>query len=454
MTQMQDRIDVGAVIESQKSSWFQRRLIFWIAVTMMIEGNDNQVAGYSAPALIEFLHIDRSSFGTLFGVGLFGYLLGALAFGSAGDRFGRRRVIISGAFAFGLFTLATAYATTFTAILVLRFLAGAGLGAAVPSSVALMAEYAPKSSRSTRISLMFVAYTLGAALGGFIASWLLPRFGWTSVFMVGGWAGLILAGILCVTLPESLRFLVVRHARREELARILGRLDPTKLIGPQTTFVSEDVSQPGVPVVHLFAQGRASKTILLWIAFISTQMTQSFMTNWLPTVTHQGGLTLQQAEITTALLQIGGAVGSFAFGRLLDRRGLVSLAIGYFVAAPVVAAIGISGGSALFLMPLATLAGFCVPGGQAGINALSGTLYPTYMRSTGSGWAFGIGRIGSILGPVIGGILLSLNLSLPRLFLFVAAPALVVAVALLLLRHVAGNRPELEGDRVRSSGGR
>jgi MFS transporter, AAHS family, 4-hydroxybenzoate transporter len=446
---MQDQVDVGRVIEDQRASWFQRSLIFWIAIAMMIEGNDNQVTGYAAPATIEALHIDRARFGMVFGVSLFGYMLGALVLAAAADRLGRRRVVIIGCFVCGLFTLIAAYATTLKELLILRFIAGVGLGAAVPSSVALMAEYAPHASRATRVALMFVAYTIGAALGGLIAAWLMPRFGWTSVYQVGGWSGITVAVLLFFALPESVRFLVVVQdrsgKRRHELVRVLHRLAPDRGIGPDTHLFSDDVARPGVPVKHLFIEGRAAPTVLLWIAYIGTQMMLAFLTAWLPTVMHQSGLSLRQAEITTSLLQFGGAAGSLCCGRLLDRHGLIGLTAVFLIAAPMIALLGTAGASVVVLMGLATVIGFCIPGGQSGVNALSSTMYPTYMRATGAGWAFGVGRIGSILGPVIGGVLLALDLPLSRLFLFAAAPALCVAIALLLMCVVAGNYPQRGG---------
>jgi MFS transporter, AAHS family, 4-hydroxybenzoate transporter len=232
---------------------------------------------------------------------------------------------------------------------------------------------------------------------------------------------------------------------RRKLARILHQLAPDIRIGPGTRLYSEDVARPGVPVKLLFLEGRATRTVLLWIAYIGTQMTLTFLTSWLPTVMHQGGLSLEQAEITTSLLQFGGAAGSIGCGRLLDRHGLIGLTAVFLIGVPVVAVLGTAGASVGSLMALASVIGFCIPGGQAGVNALSGTIYPTYMRSTGAGWAFGIGRIGSILGPVIGGVLLELDLPLPKLFLFVAAPALCAAIALLVMRVVAGNYPQREG---------
>jgi MFS transporter, AAHS family, 4-hydroxybenzoate transporter len=442
---VQQIVHVGDVIEAQKSSWFQRSLIFWIAITMMIEGNDNQVVGFAAPVMINALQIDRASFGSVFGIGLFGYMLGALGLSAVGDRVGRRPLVIVGALLFGGFTVATAYVSTLSSILPLRFCAGIGLGCAIPNSIALMAEYAPKATRATRISLMFVAYTIGSALGGLAAAWLLPKYGWTSVFQVGGWTGIGLAAILYFTLPESVRFLAMTQSRVAELAGTLKRLDPHLHFGPDTQFIADELKQPGAPVKHLFLEGRAAKTGLLWTAFITAQMTLIFMTSWLPTVIHQDGISLADAEITVALLQTGGAVGSVAFGRLLDKLGVNAVAAGFLVAVPFVAGIGSAAGSAPMLMALATMSGFCVAGGQAGINALSGTIYPTYMRSTGSGWAFGVGRTGSILGPVIGGLLLGLGLPTPQLFLFVAAPALCAAGALFLLGRVAGRFPQDSG---------
>lgn len=433
----QQIVHVGDVIESQKSSWFQRSLIFWIAATMVIEGNDNQVVGFAAPLMIRDLHIDKASFGPVFGIGLFGYMLGALALSALGDRVGRRRLVIAGAVVFGVFTAATAYAGSLASILPIRFCAGIGLGCAIPNAIALMAEYAPRSTRATRIALMFVAYTLGSALGGLVAAWLVPRFGWASVFQVGGWSGIALAAVLYFTLPESVRFLAVRRSRTGELAATLARLDPQLQIGPQTQFVADESNEPGVPVKHLFLEGRAPKTVLLWLAFIASQMTLIFLTSWLPTVIHQNGISLRDAEITVALLQTGGAVGSIVFGRLLDRVGIVAVAAGYLLALPFVVGIGSASGAGL-LMALATMTGFCIAGGQAGINALSGTIYPTAIRSTGAGWAFGIGRTGSIIGPVIGGVLLGLGLPTPQLFLFAAAPPLCAAIALFLLNRVVG----------------
>jgi AAHS family 4-hydroxybenzoate transporter-like MFS transporter len=440
---MADVVHVSEVIEAQRSSWFSRNLVFWIAITMMIEGNDNQVVGFAAPVMIQALHIDRASFGSVFGITLFGYMLGALSLSAAGDRLGRRRLVIAGAVIFGVFTVATAYAGGLSVILPVRFCAGIGLGCAIPNAIALMAEYAPKSTRATRISLMFVAYTLGSALGGLVAAWLVPHFGWTSVFQLGGWSGILLAIALYFTLPESVRFLAVTQSRTAELAATLKRLAPHLRIGPETRFVADEGKDAGVPVKHLFLEGRASRTLLLWIAFIATQMTLLFLTSWLPTVIHQNGISLENSEITVALLQAGGAVGSLAFGRLLDKVGVFAVATGFLVALPFVIGIGSAGGSVAILMALAAMAGFCIAGGQAGINALSGTIYPTYMRSTGSGWAFGIGRTGSIIGPVIGGLLLGMGLPTPQLFLFVSAPIVCAAAALFLLGRVAGRFPQI-----------
>ena len=179
-------IDVGALIEGQKFGRFQAGLMFWICTFMFIEGYDMQVVGYAAPAIIKAWHSDKAAFGAVFGAGLGGFMLGATILGNLGDRFGRKRMIVAGSLLFGLFTLASAWADGLTSLLVLRTIAGIGLGGSIPNAIALVTEYAPARERATRVGMMFIGYTVGSAVGGLIAAHLIPSWGWPSVFVVGG----------------------------------------------------------------------------------------------------------------------------------------------------------------------------------------------------------------------------------------------------------------------------
>jgi AAHS family 4-hydroxybenzoate transporter-like MFS transporter len=429
--------DVGTLIEGQVFGRFQAGLMFWICAFMFIEGYDMQVVGYAAPAIIKAWHSDKAAFGGVFGAGLGGFMVGATLLGNLGDRLGRKRLIVLGSLLFGLFTLASAYAGSLTELLVLRTLAGLGLGGSIPNAIALMTEYAPSRVRATRVGIMFIGYTIGSALGGVIAAQLIPAYGWPSVFVVGGLLPIAIAALSIFVLPESARFLMLKRGRVDLVLPLLRRLRPELALPDGTALTVQEEHHAGMPVKHLFDGARAGMTSLLWLAYAANMVSLHFLTSWLPTVIADSGVPLAHAVIATALLQAGGAVGSLVVGRLLDRIGTGGIVAAFIVAVPCVAALGHVGTEELPLMALVTVAGLCIIGGQAGINALAGTLYPTYMRSTGTGWAFGMGRFGSILGPVIGGQLIAVGLPLGALFATASAPILVSASALFFLGRLS-----------------
>jgi MFS transporter, AAHS family, 4-hydroxybenzoate transporter len=438
-------VDIGTLIEGQKFGRFQAGLMFWICAFMFIEGYDMQVLGYAAPAIIKAWHSDKAAFGGVFGAGLVGFMLGATLLGNLGDAVGRKRMIVLGSLLFGVFTLASAAAENLTSLLMIRAIAGLGLGGAIPNAIALMMDYSQVRVRATRVGIMFIGYTIGSALGGVIAAHLIPAYGWPSVFVLGGVLPLLLAVGTGIALPESARFLMLKRGRADCVLPLLRRMRPELDLRDGTAIALQEAEQPSLPVRQLFAGGRASMTTLLWLAYAANMVSLHFLTSWLPTVIADSGVPLAHAVIATALLQAGGAVGSLVVGLLLDRIGTLGIVAAFLVAAPCVASLGHVGTDETPLMLLVAVAGMCIIGGQAGINALAGTLYPTYMRSTGTGWAFGMGRFGSILGPVIGGQLIALGLPLGALFATAAAPVLVSASALFLLGRLAMVRNRQSG---------
>jgi AAHS family 4-hydroxybenzoate transporter-like MFS transporter len=279
-----EEIDLGALIETQPRSAFSLAVLVWSCVLMLVEGYDMQVMAYAAPAIIVDWHIDRSALGPVFGTGLFGYMLGATILSHLADRFGRKRVILGGFWLFGVFTLAAAFADSLLWLLVLRFVAGLGLGGSIPTAIALNAEFAPTNRRATRITLMFLGYTLGAAGGGVLVAALMPRFGWPVAFVIGGAAPLVLSAILLRTLPESPRFLALQDASSPALTAIAAKLRPDLVLPADARFVLREAQEPGLPLAHLFREGRAPLTLLLWAAFITSFLGHHFLTSWLPTV--------------------------------------------------------------------------------------------------------------------------------------------------------------------------
>ena len=436
-----DAVDVVAFVDDQPVGRPQLRVLLTCAAVLFVDGFDTQAIGYVAPDVARDWGLGRAALGPVFSAGLFGLMIGALVFGPLADRIGRKRIIVASSIAFGLLTLATVLADGIGTLLVLRFLTGLGLGGAMPNAVALTSEYSPHRRRATMVMAMFCGFSIGAALGGLIAAALIPDYGWRSVFVVGGVAPLLLAPYLAWRLPESVRFLTLSGGENARVGRLLRSMFPDVTLPTASRFVVHEPRLPGLPVAHLFAGNRTRTTLLLWVVFFMSLLDLYFLSSWLPTVLNDLGASVSAAAIVGAMLQVGGVVGTFALGQVVDRFSFRALTFTYLLAAVAVAAIGYSSHS----IGLATLAifcaGFCIVGGQIASNALAATFYPTAVRSTGIGWALGIGRAGSIVGPLIGGALLALHWATESLFLAAAVPALVAALAAFVL-HRAARPPE------------
>ena len=432
-------VDVGALIENTRMSWFHFALLLNTCLVMFIEGYDMQVTAYAAPAIIKAWHLTNAYFGPVFGFGLFGYLLGGTLLGQLGDRFGRKKVIIVGSVLFGAFTFGAAYVTSLTGLLTLRFLAGAGIGASIPAAIAVAVEYSPAHLKARIISLLFLGYTLGGTLGGFVAAKMIPAFGWPSVFKLGGIAPIFFAIVVAATLPESVRFLTVQGGRTDRIRSILQRFSPGTVFDESTEFVVTEERHRGFPVKHLFTNGRAPLTVLLWFSFATSLLGHYFLTSWLPTILAGAAVPLTFAIISAALLQGGGGIGGLFLCWLSDKKSIVVIAVSFCVAAPLILLLPQMRGYSLLL--LAFFIGFFLVGGQIGLNSIAGTIYPTDIRATGVGWALGVGRIGSILGPVLGGILISFHLPNRSLFAYTALVVLTCAVTILALWKIT-RRPQ------------
>jgi MFS transporter, AAHS family, 4-hydroxybenzoate transporter len=432
-------IDVAEFIDRQPIGGFQIKLLLMCAAVLFLDGFDTQAIGYVAPALArEWGLTTRAALGPVFSAGLFGLMIGALVFGPLADRVGRKAIIVFSTAAFGLGALATVLAHDIPTLLIIRFLTGLGLGGAMPNTVAMTAEYNPHRRRATMIMIMFCGFSIGAALGGLLAADLIPRFGWRSVFLAGGIAPLIMVPILVWRLPESVRFVATTGRAPERVAGLLRLISPNAMFSAGTQFVVQETRLEGVPVLHLFREGRTGATLLLWIVFFMSLLDIYFLASWLPTVLNDLGASVSMAVLIGSMLQVGGVVGTFALGSVIDRFSFRALALVYLGAVFAVGAIGQLGHAAIAVSIAIFAAGFCVVGGQIAANALTAGYYPTSVRATGVGWALGIGRIGSIVGPLVAGVLIDAKWSTGALFIAAAAAAACAALASLLLNRIAG----------------
>jgi MFS transporter, AAHS family, 4-hydroxybenzoate transporter len=434
-----DSVDVAAFIDAQPVGRYQIRLLVLCAAVLFIDGFDTQAIGYVAPDIAREWGLSRAALGPVFSAGLFGLMIGALIFGPIADRIGRKRIIVLSTVAFGIGTLLTVFVHDVYWLIAVRFLTGLGLGGAMPNAVALTSEFSPHRRRATMVMAMFCGFSVGAALGGLLAAALIPIIGWRSIFLIGGLAPLLYAPFLARMLPESIRFLALTGRDNITLGSLLKRVAPTATFTPATRFTAQEPKLAGIPVVHLFDQGRTVTTLLFWVVFFMSLLDLYLLSNWLPTVLNDLGTSISIAAVIGAMLQIGGVVGTFTLGNFIDRFSFRALALTYLIASVAIAAIGFSSHSVPLVTAAVFCAGFCIVGGQIASNALTATYYPTSMRSTGIGWALGIGRVGSIVGPLVGGMMLSNQVSVQTLFLTAAVPALCAGLAAFALGRTARN---------------
>ena len=428
-------IDGGDPKEHEPIGAGQIRLAVLCLIVICFDGFNAQVMGYAAPSLIKTFHVGRQAFGPVASAGLFGLMLGALLLGTLGDRIGRRTIIIGSVAAFGLCSTLTAFAHSVGLLVVLRFLTGLGLGGAMPGAIALVAEYAPTRLKGTFVTVTVCGFAIGPAVGGFVAPSLLAAGGWPALFLAGGVIPLVLAPVLALTLPESTRTLIARGADPARIAANLRRVLPQARAVAHVAMINTQAALPKAPVAAIFADGRGLGTVCLWVAIFMNLVGINLQTNWLPLMLTDFGYRAGQAANITALFHVGGVCGGLLLARLLDRFDYTkAVPVVFLLAAAAVAAIGAVGRAPGALMLALFVAGLFVVGLQSVLNALAGMFYPDEIRSTGSGWALGMGRAGAAIGPALGSALGALGLAKNQLFYLEAAPFVIGAAAIYLVR--------------------
>jgi AAHS family 4-hydroxybenzoate transporter-like MFS transporter len=293
----------------------------------------------------------------------------------------------------------------------------------------MTAEYSPARRRSAMVAVMMTGFILGSVFAGLVAAPLVPIWGWQSLFVIGGVLPLLFLPVLFAVLPESIRFLSLDEAGRPAVLKLIKRIDPSMAVDANTRIVIEEHASSGVSVLALFRDGRARSTVLLWIIFFMSLLNLYLFASWLTTHVREAGLPVATAILVNTMFQVGGMFGA-VFGWMLDRAGPArTIFTAYVIAALAIACISLAQANLLMLTLAVFAAGFGIIGGQNGANALAALAYPTHIRSTGVGWAIGIGRIGSIVGPGLAGILVQMGMTTGNIFYMAVIPALAAALA-------------------------
>jgi MFS transporter, AAHS family, 4-hydroxybenzoate transporter len=439
-------VNITELIDRYPLGRFQIRIIVLCGLVALLDGFDLLAIGVAAPAMAGPLHIAPNHFGLLFSAALFGLMLGAFALGPIADRYGRRCVLIGATATFGVFTLCTASAATLPQILLFRFLAGVGLGGAMPSFISLAAEYTPGSNRQAVVGLLWTGFPLGGVMVGLLASRLVNTVGWQSLFCIGGILPLVLSIVLIRVLPDSIEFLVMRGAAWRDIRDLLVRISPTVNIASDCQFVINDEKTRGVPVWQLFSAGRAGGTILLWASYFVTFLMLVTSGAWTPTLLQRAGIDSAQSSVAIALFALGSVVGTplagFLVSRFAARRVLPTALVG---SAMTLGAVGHASQSIALVIVFLAFAGFFLGIASSGLIVLAPLLYSTAIRSTGVGWAMGLGRLGSFVGPLAIGLLVDRGWQTGDSFVALGTAALCAALCTSL---IGINRPRraAEGD--------
>jgi AAHS family 4-hydroxybenzoate transporter-like MFS transporter len=422
-------VDVQDVINRYPVSGFQKLVIALCFLVVAIDGFDTAAVGFIAPALRAEWGVTPAQLAPLFGAGLFGLMAGAFVFGPCADRWGRKPVLVVTTAFFGLATLASAFSTSIEMLIVLRFVTGLGLGGAMPAAITLTSEFCPERKRSSLVTLMVCGFTIGSAAAGLAASHIVGAFGWQGLLVLGGVLPLVLVPVLALLLPESPRYLALRHAPAERIAAVMRRIArDADLSG--IGFIGSGKPK-GLPIGQLFQGGLGAGTLLIWTTFFMSLLVFYLLSSWLPLLITAAGFSMKHASLMAATLATGGTLGAILIGRLMDRFDPHAvLAVAYLVAGGFVVLLGSATASPALLVFAIFGAGFGVAGAQVGVNALAASYYPTAARATGVSWANAVGRIGSVLGSMVGGFLLSLGWDLSTVFTVAAAPALLAAAAM------------------------
>lgn len=415
-----------AALENQRIGPVQIRVAMICTLVQLCDGYDVNSIGVSVPSLTHAWNLPGPAFTAAFLWSSIGILVGALSAGPIGDRFGRKPLLIASLLVFGLASFGSAFVGSLTMLTILRFFTGLGIGGAFPGAATLTGDYAPHRRRALMIMLSFTGAPLGGFLCGQAAGILLPTLGWPSVFVIGGVVPLVLVGAMALWLPESPRFLAAKGNLSPREAALLRRLD----ISPaQSADHGLDLAQ-GNPVKMLFGKDYALQTMLMWAIFFCSLMNLFLFIYWTPEVLHLIGMTPADAARAGSFRELGAIFAVLYLGVLIDRFGPErALALNYAAGIIFIALIALVSMPYLPLVIVIFFSGMTIVGSQTGANAACGKLYPARMRTSGLGWALGIGRLGGIAAPALGGYLLSRGLAPTHIFLSACLFALIAATA-------------------------
>lgn len=428
-------VDVSEIIEQQKLGRFLAGLVVVSWIITFFDGLDFNLISFASPYFASEFHLTKLQTGNIFSMGLLGTLIGGFILGYVGDRIGRRPAVTLATAAFGVLTIGFFLVNSYGSLFALRLIDGIPLGGMLPLAWALNIEYAPKRYRATIVTVIMMGYSLGTALGGPVAIWLIPKFGWRAVFIFGGIAAIASSAVLFAVLPESIRFLAGKGQQPARIAAIIHRIAPERLVPAGAEFIVADEAghAKNFRPALLFHGELRWITPLIWVAYIFSSMAVFFIVNWTPLVFEALHFTRTDAAAAASMNSIMGALGGLALMRFTDKRGAIAITTMPIATAVLLLFAGfVTIGHDAFLGLSALIGGFLI-GGHFGMHSICGIFYPSAYRGNGAGWATSVAKIGSVAGPILGGMILSTSLPVRNIYAVLAVCPVVFAICIYIV---------------------
>lgn len=431
-------INVARAVDDSKFNRFHGLVVFWCAFIIVFDGYDLVVYGSIVSTLMEEWNLTSVQAGTLGSYALIGMMFGAFIFAPLADNIGRKNVIICCVVLFSFFTGLIAFSNGPTEFGIYRFIAGLGLGGAFPVTVALVTEYAPRVMKNRLVTLMLCGYGIGGILASGLAIYLIPAAGWKAMFLVGA-IPLLAVPFLYKQLPESMGFLMAKN-NKKKIGEVLAKIDSSYSPRDEDIYDIELPAKKGIPVKRLFENGRMVSTFLFWFNFFLCLLITYGLGTWLPKLMSEAGYAFGSSLKFLLVLNLGGIVGSIMGGWWADRWNTRYVLTIFFTLNAISLTIMGMLPHVSILYVLVGIAGATSIGSQIVLYSFASQFYPTEVRSTGVGWASGVGRVGGIIGPVVGGALLALNLNFSQNFMLLAVPGLLAAIAVAFIQEKEKSR--------------
>ncbi|CAH0997706.1 4-hydroxybenzoate transporter PcaK [Emticicia aquatica] len=417
---------IKTLIDQSPMTRLQYTTIFICILMNMLDGMDVMVISYAAPSIVKSWLISPEKLGIVFSAGLLGMTLGAMFLAPKADIIGRKSMILLSAILMGISIFATAYVQSIELLVIIRIISGLGIGAMLASTATLTSEYTPNKTKDFWVSFVIAGYPIGAVLSGLVAAKVIPQSGWQAVFQIAGIATLITIPLIYFLLSESLDFYLKTqppNALKKANEILLKMRFPILNNLPE-----QPIEKTNISVKSLLVGATRLSTIQLWIALFMAFATLYFLTNWIPKLATNAGLSIELAIYAGTVFNMGAFLGIITQGYLSSKFGLKKTIGGFLIlTAILMATFGYFSGSDVILL-LFGLIGFGIQGGFVGLYAVSARLYPTEIRTTGVGWAIGAGRLGAIIGPLLGGVFIGMGLSMTTNFMIYAIPALIAGI--------------------------